>query len=300
MTESTLALAAICGALLASAPIFVIAGRRGAPLRLIDALAGLSAPIRQDAVVDPASEDGRLERWGARAAARWPRLISEKSRRTLALQGRTPGDLVAEKAVMAVGGMTMPVLARVVTAIWGDALPVTPVGLAVVLAILGWFIPDTRIRSRSKAVRQDAAEAVLVYIDLVTLARLANQSAPRALVEAAQMSDHPVLARIRTTLERSRLEQQSPWAGLESLSEELGLPELAELGEVLRLDDQGASLAGTLRARVNEMRDAHLSREKIEAQTTSESLTIWMVIPVLVLGLVLITPPLLIMAGVAS
>ena len=300
MTESTLALAAICGALLASAPIFVIAGRRGAPLRLIDALAGLSGSIRQDSVVDPASEDGRLERWGARAATRWPRLISEKSRRTLALQGRTPGDLVAEKAVLAVGGMTMPVLARVVTAIWGDALPVTPVGLAVVLAILGWFIPDTRIRSRSKAVRQDAAEAVLVYIDLVTLARLANQSAPRALVEAAQMSDHPVLARIRTTLERSRLEQQSPWAGLESLSEELGLPELAELVEVLRLDDQGASLAGTLRARVNEMRDAHLNREKIEAQTTSESLTIWMVIPVLVLGLVLITPPLLIMAGVVS
>ena len=300
MTESTLVLAAICGALLASAPIFVIAGRRGAPLRLIDALAGLSGYIRQDSVADPASEDGRLERWGARAATRWPRLISEKSRRTLALQGRTPGDLVAEKAVMAVGGMAMPVLARVVAAIWGGALPVTPVGLAVVLALLGWFIPDTRIRSRSKAVRQDAAEAVLVYIDLVTLARLANQSAPRALVEAAQMSDHPVLARIRTTLERSRLEQQSPWAGLESLSEELGLPELAELVEVLRLDDQGASLAGTLRARVNEMRDAHLNREKIEAQTTSESLTIWMVIPVLVLGLVLITPPLLIMAGVVS
>jgi len=78
-----------------------------------------------------------------------------------------------------------------------------------------------------KAVRQDAAEAVLVYIDLVTLARLANQSAPRALVEAAHMSDHPVLARIRMTLERSRLEQQSPWAGLDRLSDELDLPELA-------------------------------------------------------------------------
>ena len=43
----------------------------------------------------------------------------------------------------------------------------------------------------------------MVYVDLVTLARLANQSAPRALVEAAQMSDHPVLTRIRMTLERS-------------------------------------------------------------------------------------------------
>ncbi|MDO4412579.1 type II secretion system F family protein [Cutibacterium sp.] len=300
MIESTLVLAALCGGLLVSAPIFVIAGRRGAPLKLSDALAGLSGHTGQDIVVNPTIENGRLETWGARAAVRWPRLVSGRTRRILALQGRTPGHLVAEKAVMAVGGMMIPILARVVAAMWGDTLPVTPVGLAVLLAIVGWFIPDTRVRSRSKAVRQDASEVVLVYIDLVTLARLANQSASRALVEAARMSDHPVLTRIRTTLERSRLEQQSPWTGLERLSEELGLPELAELVEVLRLDDQGASLAGALRARVNEMRDAHLNREKVEAQTTSESLTIWMVIPVLVLGLVLITPPLLIMAGVAS
>ena len=100
---------------------------------------------------------------------------------------------------MAMGGMLVPALTRAVAAACGDTLPVTPVGLAVVLAVVGWFIPDTRIRSRSKAVRQDAAEVVLVYVDLVTLARLANQSAPRALVEAAQMSDHPVLARIRMT-----------------------------------------------------------------------------------------------------
>ena len=300
MAESTVILAAICGALLACAPVFVVSGRRNAPLRLSDALAGLSDYGRQDAVVDPAAEGGRLERWGTRAAIRWPRVVSERSRRTLILQGRTPGDLVIEKAVMAMGGMLVPALARAVAAACGDTLPVTPVGLAVVLAVVGWFIPDTRIRSRSKAVRQDAAEAVLVYVDLVTLARLANQSAPRALVEAAQMSDHPVLARIRMTLERSRLEQQSPWAGLDELSDELDLPELAELVEVLRLDDQGASLAGALRARVHEMRDAHLNQEKVEAQTASESLTIWMVIPVLVLGLVLITPPLLIMAGVAS
>jgi len=48
------------------------------------------------------------------------------------------------------------------------------------------------------------------------------------------------------------------------------------------------------------MRDAHLNQEKVEAQTASESLKILMVIPVLVFGLLLITPPLLIMVGVAS
>ena len=154
MAESTVILAAICGALLACAPVFVISGRRNAPLRLSDALAGLSDHGRQDAVVDLAAEGGRLERWGTRAAIRWPRVVSERSRRTLILQGRTPGDLVIEKAVMAMGGMLVPALVRAVAAACGDTLPVTPVGLAVVLAVVGWFIPDTRIRSRSKAVRQ--------------------------------------------------------------------------------------------------------------------------------------------------
>lgn len=42
MAESTVILAAICGALLACAPVFVVSGRRNAPLRLSDALAGLS------------------------------------------------------------------------------------------------------------------------------------------------------------------------------------------------------------------------------------------------------------------
>ncbi|GAE80715.1 hypothetical protein JCM18920_2413 [Cutibacterium acnes JCM 18920] len=37
MAESTVILAAICGALLACAPVFVISGRRNAPLRLSDA-----------------------------------------------------------------------------------------------------------------------------------------------------------------------------------------------------------------------------------------------------------------------
>ena len=141
MAESTVILAAICGSLLACAPVFVVSGRRNAPLRLSDALAGLSDYGRQDAVVDLAAEGGRLERWGTRAAIRWPRVVSERSRRTLILQGRTPGDLVIEKAVMAMGGMLVPALVRAVAAACGDTLPVTPVGLAVVLAVVGWFIP---------------------------------------------------------------------------------------------------------------------------------------------------------------
>lgn len=299
MRESTLVLATLCGALLALAPVLVVAGRRRAPLRLADALDGLSGQAREEPVVVLPEGAGRLDRLGASLAARHPVLLGARTRRTLALQGRTPGDLLVEKAVLATGGLVVPLMAQVAASMVGTRLPVTPVGLSLLLAVLGWFVPDLRVRSRSRAVHQDAAEVVLVYIDLVTLGRLANQSASRALDEAARMSDHPVMTRIRTALERSRLEQRTPWAELERVAEELELPELSELVEVLRLDDLGASLAGALRARVAEMRDAHLTREKLAAQAVTESLTIWMVVPVLVLGLVLITPPLLRIAGVA-
>ncbi len=44
-------------------------GRRNAPLRLSDALAGLSDYGRQDAVVDLAAEADGWRRWGTRAAS---------------------------------------------------------------------------------------------------------------------------------------------------------------------------------------------------------------------------------------
>ena len=149
-------------------------------------------------------------------------------------------------------------------------------------------------------VQQDAVEAILTFVDLVTLARLANQSSTKSLWIAGGISDHSVLVRIRSSLERSRLEQKPPWSGLEALAGELDLPQLAELTEVLRLDDQGASLAQVLRARVADMRDAHLTREKVAAQRVSESMTVWMVVPVLVFGLVLLTPAMLTLAGVGT
>ena len=55
-----------------------------------------------------------------------------------------------------------------------------------------------------------------------------------------------------------------------------------------------------LRARVADMRDAHLTREKVAAQRVSESMTVWMVVPVLVFGLVLLTPAMLTLAGVGT
>lgn len=295
----SLMLALVAGSALACAPLLIWAGRRPAPVRLSDGLAHLSGEDPGEPVVDLPADAGRLDRFGAWLATRRIGAVPERTRRVLSLQGRSVGDLLVEKSVWALGGLMVPLIAQVSAQLMGMALPVTPVLLSLVLGVGGWFLPDLRLRSEQKAVHQDAAEAVLTFVDLVTLSRLANQSASRAVLEASQISDHPVMVRIRTSLERSRLEQQAPWAGLQRLSRELDLPGLGDLVEVLTLDDQGASLVATLRARAAEMRDAHLTQEKLAAHQVSESMTVWMVVPVLVLGLVLLTPPLLSLSGVA-
>ena len=65
----------------------------------------------------------------------------------------------------------------------------------------------------------------------------------------------------------------------------------------MQLEEQGAGLAETLRARVRELRDAHLSAEKERAQAASESMTLWMTIPALLLGCALLAPALLKLVG---
>ena len=67
----------------------------------------------------------------------------------------------------------------------------------------------------------------------------------------------------------------------------------------MQLDDQGASLTEPLAARVEELRDAHLTAERAAAQEVSERMTIWMALPVMVFGLAFIAPPLLRLAGLA-
>ena len=65
----------------------------------------------------------------------------------------------------------------------------------------------------------------------------------------------------------------------------------------MQLEEQGAGLSEVLQARVRELRDAHLARQKSEAQEASESMTLWMTLPALLLGVALLVPALLPLLG---
>lgn len=268
------------------------------PARLADALGLLGGG--DEAVHDPVREveaGDWATRLGARVASQLRLGFSDRTRRTLALQGRTIGDFVTQKMLLAAVGLVTPVLLVSVLQGFGHALAPVPLGLSLAAGLFGWFHPDLELRRVRQAVSADAAEALFTFFDLVTLERLANRSSSQALASAAQMSENPLFLRLRSTLELARLEQRPPWQHLRRLADELEMPEIGDIADVMRLDEQGAALAGALRARVAELRDAQLLRERTAAHQVSERMTLWMTVPTMIFGLLFLAPPLLKIAG---
>lgn len=172
-----------------------------------------------------------------------------------------------------------------------------PAGAALVAFALGWFLPALRITSTARATSDDAEEALLVYVDLVILERMANQHAKDALTRAAGVSDNPLFRQIRAALTRAELEREQPWAELRRAAERLNLPQLADVADIARLQEEGGALVGAFRARVNELRNAHAVRRRQEATKITQRMVFTTTLPVIVVGLVFFTPPMLTLVG---
>ncbi len=238
-----------------------------------------------------------LDRLGGWVRSRLRRPVSAGTSRRLRMAGRSVDRHFAHKALGALLGLVLPSLAGAALALLGGSGPEIPAVAAVVLGVAGFFLPDLALRRSEPGLTEDATEALLTYFDLVTLERLANQSGSQALRSAAAVSDVTVFATIRDALERARLEQRTPYPELHRLGADLALPALVDIADVMALDDAGASLSGALRARVRELRDAHLTQAKIAASAVSERMAFFMVVPSLVFGMFFLVPPVLRLVG---
>ena len=251
---------------------------------------GLTAPTNRHEV-GPVTKPS--ERLGSLLYRLSPVPLSDRQRRALRLQDKPIAEFYADKAVMMIIGAALPGLAAFAWTLTGSSLGTWPALLSLVGAVLGFFVPDLLLRRAADTARSGAVEALLVYIDLVTLERLANASATQALHSAAQLSDSPVFLQIRTALDRARLEQQPPYQELRRIADQLHLPELADVADVMQLDETGAALSGTLRARVRELRDAHQSSEQTKASAAAEGMTIYMTLPALIFSLIFLAAAML-------
>ena len=287
--------ALLAGVLVAAGLVAVVVGlRRSTPgLRAaLDRVGGAGPAV--DVFDDATRLESPSERWGALLQRHAPIPLTGAQRRALRLQDKSVAELYADKTVMAVIGTLLPaLLGSALSWVLTGHVGVVPAVAAVLGGVLGFFVPDLLLLRSGAGARSSALEALLVFVDLVTLERLANASAPQALLRAANLSQVGLFVQIRTALERASLEQQSPYAELRRLAEALELPELADVADVMQLDETGAALSGTLRARVRELRDAHLTAEQIRASADAEGMTIYMTLPAMAFGLILLTAALL-------
>ena len=90
----------------------------------------------------------------------------------------------------------------------------------------------------------------------------------------------------------------APWEALHTLAEELGLPELDDLADIMRLSgEEGAQIYTNLRARSASMRSAMLNAELAKANEVGERLSIPMSLLGVIFLAILIAPALLRIIG---
>lgn len=264
-------------------------------LRALDDLDRASAV--GPALIDT-SDGSSLERLGAwllRTAKITP---SRRVEARLRLRGVSAARLYGEQAAFAV---VVPLMLLSINMVVGMFVPTTlavNTGTALVGVAVGWFLPRFMMSTAAAASNADANEALLVYIDLVILERLADRHIRDALTNAARCSDNPLFRQIRVALDRAQLAQEQPWTELARLAEELNLPALTDVADIARLQQHGVSLNSSLRARAAELRNAHVVMRQQEADRVTTRMELWRTFPVLMVVALFAAPPLLrIMAG---
>lgn len=293
MTGAQLALAS--GALITLGLVLAVWRLVPASPDLADVVDRLSHTHRLRTTAD-APVTGGKERLGLWAMRRLPPGVwGTLPTRELALLRISVPRFYGEKITFALLGLVFPSLLSLTVGLFGFELPVViPIAASLALAGLLWFVPNWNVRDDAKRGRLEFKRALGAYVDLVALERNAGSGPRQAMEIAAGIGHSWVFRRVGEELARSRWSGQAPWDALTLLADDLGVPELADLADIMRLSgEEGAQVYATLRARSTAMRTAMLTGEQGKANEVSER----MVVPGSLLGVVfialLVTPPLL-------
>ena len=292
-----LQLALAAGALISLGVVLLATRLMPAEPDLAEALSRLTpARGRTGAVAiltDAATGKERVGVWAIKALppAMWVRTPS----RELALLRIPLARFYGDKLTSAFLGLLIPPVLACFFQLIGLGFPVAiPAAASLALAVVMFFLPNYNAIDDAKKTRLEFTRALGAYIDLVALERLNGSGVRQAMEAAAEVGDSWVFTRLSEELTRSRWSGLPPWDALHTLADELGLPELDDFADIMRLSgEEGASVYTNLRARSAAMRTAMLNDEITEANAIGERMTI----PGSLLGLIfmalLVTPSLL-------
>lgn len=252
--------------------------------------------IEQDLAAPPHGLEERLGAWAERATAQLPMIVTPE--RDLALIGWSTRKFYGQKAMAALAGLLFPVIMSIIAYLAQFTFPIPlTIGAMLLLAAVFFFLPDIEVRQRAATQRTHYKRIIAAYVDFVALSRIGGASATQAMSDAARVGDNELFLRIQQMIERSRLRGTSAWNDLRELGDELGVKELHEIADIVRLSgEEGASIWENLRSHAHSMRNAQLRTEQGAANARSESMALPLAILAFAFIGLLITPSLLTLA----
>lgn len=271
-----LQLAILSGGLTSLGLVLVLARLLPVEPDLADALERVSSTRARPTATAAAAQTSkeRLGLWGLRVLP--PGLWVRTPSRELALLRISLAQFYGEKLTSAGLGLMIPPALTLLFHSLGLGIPLQiPAVASIGLAAVMFFLPNYNALDEARKARLEFTRALGAYIDLVALERNNGIGVRQAMEAAAEVGDSWVFTRLSEELTRSRWSGLPPWDALHTLAEELGLPELDDFADIMRLSgEEGASVYATLRARSASMRTAMLNDEIAQANAVGERMTI--------------------------
>jgi len=271
---------------------------RLAPARpdLAQTLAMLSPVTSHDRTESPSRGWEAVGAWGL---AKLPDRIRPVPAKDLALLSLTPASFIAKKMIYALVGLLAPGVIGTCAILFGLPIPwAVPAIVSLAAAAACFVLPDLEVRAKASRARREFSRALACFVDLVALERSCGSGTRQALDMAAGIGDSWVFRRLRECLDHSTWAGLTAWDGLRQLADDLNLPELSDVADIIRLSGaEGAGIHRILRAKARSMRESITTSELTRSNEANERMSV----PVSVLGIIflaiLIGPALLSMTG---
>ncbi|WP_162802090.1 hypothetical protein [Ornithinimicrobium murale] len=196
------------------------------------------------------------------------------------LRARRPNspanDPWALKFACGLTGLLLPTGLGLVLQATGSGIPfIVPAGLGVVLGALAWALPNVQLQSEAAVARAEFLRVAIAFLRLVAIQRLAGAFPNTALVGASEISEHWAFRRLRQELIRAEWARVPTWDAITSLAEQVGVPQLADVGDIMRLAGEGSdAVADSLLARAKSLREQILADAHAAANRSTTTMAV--------------------------
>lgn len=203
-------------------------------------------------------------------------LPTQRLRDDLAVLGKGTDQHLAWKAILAMTGLALPVLVDVLLTAVGLGLSwQVPAVTGLVLAVVGFLLPDLSVRQEAERRRSTFRHALGAYLNLIRVLLAGGAGVDGALTDAVGVGNGWAFQQIRHALVTARITRTTPWSTLGRLGTELGVHQLSELAASVSLaGTEGARVRAGLAAKATALRTRELTDAEGEAQSATERMSL--------------------------